>query len=129
LGRDVTLVITGGLRVPEDFAKALALGADAVALGNSAIQAVGCVAARICNTNNCPSGVATQKPELRKRIDVQDSAERVARFFGASTSLMQVLARACGHDRLSGFAPEDLTTWRREMADLTGLRYAGVGRA
>jgi glutamate synthase domain-containing protein 2 len=129
VGRDVTLVITGGLRVPEDFAKALALGADAVALGNSAIQAVGCVAARICNTNNCPSGVATQKPELRKRIDVQDSAERVARFFGASTSLMQVLARACGHDRLSGFAPEDLTTWRREMADLTGLRYAGVGRA
>ncbi len=129
VGRDVTLVVTGGLRVPEDFAKALALGADAVALGNSAIQAVGCVAARICNTNNCPSGVATQKPELRKRIDVQDSAERVARFFGTSTSLMQVLARACGHDRLSGFAPEDLTTWRREMADLTGLRYAGVGRA
>ena len=62
-GGEVTLVITGGLRVAEDFTKAMALGADAIAVSNSAIQAVGCVAARMCNTNNCPAGIATQKPE------------------------------------------------------------------
>ena len=127
-GREVTLVMTGGLRVAEDFVKALALGADAVAVGNSAIQAVGCVAARICNTNNCPAGVATQKPELRKRLDVQVSAERLARYFGASVELMQVLARACGHASLSDFRPDDLTTWKREMSELSGLRFAGVTR-
>lgn len=125
-GREVTLVITGGLRVAEDFAKAMALGADAVAVSNSAMQAVGCIAARMCNSNNCPVGVATQKPELRKLLDVQRGAEQLARYFGASVELMQVLARACGHDSLSKFRPEDLTTWKREMADLSGLGFAGV---
>lgn len=127
-GRDVTLVITGGLRMPEDFVKAMALGADAIAVSNSAMQAVGCIAARMCNSNNCPVGVATQKPELRRRLDVQAGAERLARFFGASVELMQVLARACGRSSLSDFQSSDLGTWKREMADLSGVRYAGVTR-
>ena len=117
-GRDVTLVITGGLRMAEDFAKAMALGADAIALSNSAMQAVGCIAARMCNSNNCPVGVATQKPELRKRLDVQIGAEKLARYFGSSVELMQVLARACGRSSLSDFHHSDITTWKREMADL-----------
>jgi len=126
IGREVTLVITGGLRVAEDFAKAMALGADAVAVSNSAMQAVGCIAARMCNSNNCPVGVATQKPELRKRLDVQVGAERLSRYFGASVELMQVLARACGHDSLSGLTRRDITTWKREVAELSGIRFAGV---
>lgn len=126
-GREVTLVITGGLRVAEDFVKALALGADAVAVSNAAMQAVGCIAARMCNTNNCPVGVATQKPELRARLDVQVGAERLNRYFRASVELMQVLARACGHDNLSDFTIGDITTWKREMADLSGIRFAGLG--
>jgi len=80
----------------------------------------------MCNTNNCPAGIATQKPELRKRLDVEQGAERLARYFGASVELMEVLARACGHSSLSGFTPRDLTSWKREVADLSGLRYAGV---
>ena len=124
-GREVTLVVTGGLRVAEDFAKAMALGADAIAVSNSAMQAVGCIAARMCNTNNCPAGIATQKPELRKHLDVQNGAERLARYFSASVELMQVLARACGHDDLSSFSARDITTWKREMADLSGIRFAG----
>ena len=124
-GREVTLVITGGLRVPEDFVKAMALGADAVAVSNSAMQAVGCIAARMCNSNNCPVGIATQKPELRKRLDVQLGADQLARYFGASVELMQVMARACGRDSLSNFRPDDLTTWKRDMADLSGLKFAG----
>ena len=127
-GHDVTLVITGGLRMPEDFVKAMALGADAIAVSNSAMQAVGCIAARMCNSNNCPVGVATQKPELRRRLDVQAGAERLARFFGASVELMQVLARACGRSSLSDFQSSDLGTWKREMANLSGIRYAGVTR-
>ncbi len=123
----VTLIITGGLRTPADFIKALCLGADGVALGNSAIQAIGCVAARICNTNNCPSGVATQKEALRGRINVNKSAEQLARFFTSSTELMKVMARACGHHQLSQFSERDLTTWKRDMAELTGVRYSGVG--
>lgn len=126
-GREVTLIITGGLRLAEDFVKAMALGADGVALANSAIQAVGCVAARMCNTNNCPAGIATQKPELRKRLDVDAGAKRLATYLGASVSLMQVMARACGHDRLSGFNDRDLTTWKREMSELAGIPFGGVG--
>ena len=125
-GREVTLVITGGLRVAEDFAKAMALGADAGALSNAAMQAVGCIAARMCNSNNCPVGVATQKPELRRRLDVQVGAEKLARYFEASVALMQGRARACGHDTLSGFTPRDITTWRTEIANLTNIQFAGV---
>jgi methylamine---glutamate N-methyltransferase subunit C len=126
-GREVTLIITGGLRMPEDFIKAMALGADGIALSNSALQAIGCVAARMCNTNLCPAGIATQKPELRQRLDVAVAAKRLATFFEASVHLMQVMARACGHDRLAKLCRDDLTTWKREMADLSGVRFGGVG--
>lgn len=124
-GREVTLIITGGLRMPEDFIKAMAMGADGIAIANAAIQAVGCVAARICNTNNCPSGIATQKPELRRRLDVVAGAERLATFLEASTRLMQVMARACGHESLAAFRRDDLTTWKSDMAKLSGIQFAG----
>jgi glutamate synthase domain-containing protein 2 len=121
----VTLIITGGLRVPVDFVKALALGADGVALANSAMQAIGCVAARMCNTNDCPTGIATQKEALRSRLDIDRSARQLANFFNASTDLMQVMARACGHDHLGHFNHDDLATWHREMALLSGVRFSG----
>ncbi|WP_018872982.1 glutamate synthase-related protein [Thioalkalivibrio sp. ALJ16] len=122
----VTLLVTGGLRTPADFIKAMALGADGIALANSAIQAVGCVGARMCHTNRCPSGVATQDPKLRRRLDPQEGAERLARFLGGSAALMQVLARACGHANLEDFGPNDLTTFDRDLARLAGIQYAGV---
>lgn len=125
--RDVTLVITGGLRTPADFIKAMALGADAVALSNAAMQAIGCIAMRACHTNNCPVGIATQKPGLVQRLQVEKSAEQLANFFAVSVQLMQVMARACGHHHLSEFSMDDLTTWKRDMAALTGVAYGGVG--
>ena len=124
---DVTLIITGGIRVPDDFIKAMALGADGIALSNSALQSIGCVAARMCNTNNCPAGVATQKPELRKLLNVEKSAQQLYNFFTASTELMKVMARACGHNHLNQFNQRDITTWKKDMADLTGIRFAGKG--
>jgi nitrite reductase/ring-hydroxylating ferredoxin subunit len=124
---DVTLVITGGLRTPADFVKALALGADAIAIANSALQAIGCLGMRACHTDNCPVGIATQKPHLRARLPVEEAAERLGRFLRSSVELMAVLARACGHRRLADFSIEDLTTASSEMALLSGASYAGVG--
>jgi methylamine---glutamate N-methyltransferase subunit C len=122
---DTTLIITGGLRTPADFVKAMMLGADAIAVSNSALQAIGCLGMRACNSNNCPVGIATQKDHLRQRIIIEESAKRLDRFFRASADLMSVLARACGYDALSGFRSTDLTSWKREIADLAGVRYAG----
>jgi glutamate synthase domain-containing protein 2 len=123
---DVTLVITGGLRLPADFIKALALGADAIAVSNSALQAIGCLGMRACDTNNCPVGIATQQPHLRQRIKIDKGAQQLDNFFRASTELMKVMARGCGHDHLNKFCIDDLTTWNREMAHLTGIAYGGV---
>lgn len=103
----VTLIIIGGLRVPSDFVKALALGADGIAVSNSAMQAI----ARICNSNNCPAGIATQKPELRKRLNIDNAAQRLGNFFDSSVELMKVMARACGRSSLSDFAINDLATF------------------
>jgi glutamate synthase domain-containing protein 2 len=122
----VTLIITGGLRTESDFVKALALGADGVALANSAMQAIGCLGMRACHTNNCPVGIATQRENLRRRLVVRQSAKQLQTFLEASVHLMQVLARACGHSHLNQFNRDDLSTWNREMAYLTGVRYAGV---
>jgi CDGSH-type Zn-finger protein len=123
---DVTLIITGGLRVPADFVKAMALGADGIALANSSIQAVGCIGARICNTNQCPAGIATQDPELRKLVNVENAAVKVANFYLASVGMMKVMARACGHDHLGKFCLDDIATWHREIADLTGIEFSGI---
>lgn len=125
---DVTLIITGGLRLPEDFVKALALGADAVAVSNAAMQAIGCLGMRACNTNKCPVGIATMDPHFRARLEIEKGAKQLANYFGAATELMQLLARACGRRHVSEFQPEDLTTFKREMAELSGAPFGGVGR-
>ena len=123
---DVTLIATGGLRIHTDFAKALALGADAVAVSNSAMQAIGCIGMRACASNACPVGIATQNPELRARLPVDAAADRLHRYFEATSELMCVLARAMGHTHLNEFTIDDLTTFDREMAHLTGIAYGGV---
>jgi glutamate synthase domain-containing protein 2/CDGSH-type Zn-finger protein len=125
--KDVALIITGGLRTPADFIKAMCMGADGVAVSNAAMQAIGCVAARICNTNNCPAGIATQNPELRKRMNTETGAARLHNFFSATVELMQVMARACGHSHLNQFNADDITTWKKDMAELSGINFAGVG--
>lgn len=123
----VTLIITGGLRVPADFAKAMALGADGVAVSNAALQAIGCLGMRACHTNNCPVGIATQKEHLRDRLPVDIAAERLARYFEASVGLMKVISRACGHRHLSELNLNDLTSFKQDMCELTGVAYGGVG--
>ena len=123
----VSLVATGGLRQPADYVKAMALGADAIALSNAPMQAIGCLGMRACNTNNCPVGIATQKDHLRARLKINASAKRLCTYFETATDLMILLARACGHRRLADFNIDDLTTFKREMADLSGVAFGGVG--
>jgi len=125
---DVTLVATGGLRTHTDFVKALALGADAIAVSNAPMQAIGCIGMRACNSDNCPVGIATQREDLRSRLVVEDAAQRLARWFGATVELMQVLARATGHHSLADFTIDDLTTFDRDLSHLAGIAYGGVDR-
>jgi glutamate synthase domain-containing protein 2/nitrite reductase/ring-hydroxylating ferredoxin subunit len=122
----VTLIVTGGLRTPADFAKAMALGADGIGVSNSALQAIGCLGMRACHTNNCPVGIATQQQHLRARLPVDAAAQRLERFFTSAVDLMKILARACGHSSLADFHNRDLTSWKRDVAHLTGVRYGGV---
>ncbi len=122
----VTLIITGGLRVPEDFAKALMLGADGVALSNSALQAIGCLGMRACGSNNCPVGIATQKDHLRQRLIIESSAQQLNNFFRASNDLLKVVARSCGYDDINKFNQDDLSTIDYKMHQLTGIAFAGI---
>jgi len=123
---DITLIITGGLRVAEDFAKAMMLGADAIAVSNSALQAIGCLGMRACGSNNCPVGIATQKESLRSRIIINESAKQLHNYFEATNNLIKVVARACGYNDVSKFNEMDLSTYDFEMHKLTGINYAGV---
>ena len=124
--KDIDLVITGGLRLPEDFAKAMMLGADAIAVSNSALQAIGCLGMRACGTNNCPVGIATQKENLRSRLIIDSSAKQLHNFFSATNDLIKVIARSCGHDDVKKFNFNDLSTLDYNMHRLTGINYAGV---
>lgn len=123
---DVTLAVTGGIRTAADMVKALALGADAIGLSNAALQAIGCVGMRACNTNTCPVGIATQDPHLRDRLPVELAAQRLHRFLESTVELMTILARACGHRRLADFELDDIVTFDRDFAYLSGVPYAGV---
>ena len=125
---EITLVITGGFREPSDIVKALALGADAVAISTVAMQAIGCVGARICNSNNCPSGIATQRPELRAKFDIDSSAWHLTQFLHSSNELIKLMARACGHKSISEFNGSDIATWSYDMARLSGISFVGVDR-
>lgn len=119
----VKLIATGGLRVPTDFVKALALGADGVALANSAIQAIGCIGTRQCHTNLCPTGIATQDPHFTPKF--VGKPEQLRRFLVNSVRVMQRVAKACGHSLLNELGRSDLTTRSKDMARLTGVRYSG----
>ena len=117
----VSLIITGGFRVSSDFIKALAMGADAVALATASMMAVGCQQYRICDTGRCPVGIATQDPALRARLDVEASAQRVNNFFKVSTDELKEFARLSGNDDVHGLSSSDLCTVNSELS-----RYAGI---
>ena len=119
----VSLVITGGLRVSSDFAKALAIGADAVAIGTSALMAIGCQQYRICDTGKCPKGITTQDPALRARLDVEKAAGGLANFLKASTEELEDFARLTGNDDVHSLSMSDLCTANSEISGHTGIEH------
>ena len=69
---------------------------------------------------------STQKPELRKNLNLDVASKKLSNFLIASTDLMKTLARACGHKHLSEFDKSDLTTWKLEMSKLSGVNFSGL---
>lgn len=124
VGSDMALVITGGLRVSSDFAKALAMGADAVAVASAAMVAAACRQYRICGSGNCPVGVATQNPELRANLKVEEAARRVANYLSCSFAELQTFARITGHENIHDLSVEDLITINREISEYTNIVHA-----
>ncbi|HJP10834.1 MAG: FMN-binding glutamate synthase family protein [Arenicellales bacterium] len=141
---EVSLVAAGGVRSGTDVAKCLALGADAVMIGTAGLIALGCNSPRYfddyavlgttpgqchhCHTGLCPVGVATQDPELEKRVDVAAASERVARFLTAMTMEVSLLAKACGKSNVHNLEVEDLRALSLEASAFTGVKLAGIDR-
>lgn len=121
---DIDLVITGGLRVSSDFAKALAMGADAVAVASGAMVAAACQQYRICGSGMCPVGVATQDSELRARLQQDAAAMRVANYLNTSREELKTFARITGHDNVHDLSVEDLCTINREISEHTNIPHA-----
>jgi len=128
VGSDISLVITGGLRVSADFAKALAMGADAIAIASSAIIAAACQQYRICGTGNCPVGIATQNPELRQRLKIDIAAQRVANFLNVSLKELKTFARVTGNNSIHRFSLDNLVTTDKVIAEYTGINHIGQPR-
>lgn len=122
---DISLVITGGLRVSADFAKALAMGADAVAIASAGLIAAACQQYRICGSGNCPVGVATQDPNLRERLKVDAAAQRVANFLNVSLNELKTFARVTGNRSVHGLSIDNLVTIDKDIAEYTGIRHIG----
>jgi len=121
--KGISLLITGGHRISADFAKALALGADAIAIGTAALVAIGCQQYRICHTGKCPMGITTQDPELCARLDVDDSARMLANFLRASTEELKDFARLTGYDDIHQLSIDDLCTTNSEIANHTAIEH------
>lgn len=117
------LVITGGLRLPGDFAKALAMGADAIAVASAALVAAACQQYRICNTGQCPVGVATQDEELRKRLHIDNSAKRLSNYLNVCRSELEMFGRITGHSNIHDLSVSDLRTTNREISEFTDIEH------
>jgi glutamate synthase domain-containing protein 2 len=121
----VSLVITGGLRNSADMAKAIAMGADAVAIASAALMAAGCQQYRICHTGKCPVGITTQDPELRSRLQVDLSAKRLENYLLATTHELADFARLTGRRNIHELSTDDLRTTSPEIAKYTPVAHVG----
>lgn len=124
VGSDIDLIITGGLRVSSDFAKAIAMGASAVAVASAAMVAAACQQYRICGSGMCPVGVATQDEKLRERLHIDAAAKRVENYLRCSAEELKTFARITGHTDIHGLSVDDLCTISREISEHTNIPHA-----
>ena len=126
--KKVSLVVTGGLRVSSDFVKALALGADAVAIGTAALMAIGCRQYRMCHTGRCPTGITSQDQNLRSRIDIGNASKGLSNFLQVTKNELEIFTRMTGHRSISELSAEDISCTSYDIACAAGISFSGGGR-
>ena len=123
---EMSLIVSGGIKDGADVAKALALGANAVAIGTGAMVAMGCAVCLRCHEGRCAYGIGTQDPELRRRLDIDAAAERVANYIKGMTNEAVILAKAAGKTALANMEREDLRSLTLEACAMTGIPLVGT---
>ncbi|PKL66150.1 MAG: FMN-binding glutamate synthase family protein [Methanobacteriales archaeon HGW-Methanobacteriales-1] len=118
-----TLIASGGLRSSADFTKCLALGADAVYIGTAALIAINCQQYRVCYSGLCPTGIATQNPELVKQLDIPEGIAKLTKFIELSTQEIANLTRIVGKNDINLLFKDDIRSESPDMAKLTGVKW------